>query len=281
MDDHRTDRGAFLGQLGSLIEFVHYKGDISVTNNREVNFKTLLGGGRVAQVAPAPGLRTWSVSTTGLDSSQFAAFDALAAGAYGDVHAFVTPLAQVTNVMTKAASLPGLGGKKWGAAGDATPVGPVMLPSGVRSSALRSAGGLVTIGGFSTPVLPGVPVTGSVYLARVSPGSATITVTVFNEAGSALTLRSSQVTVGPDPVRGYVSIPNVPAGAAYVQVRASGANTIAAPAITWTAAPTPWTVGRGCQSAVISDVKEDQQDADPREPWGSFSFTVTEVGANA
>lgn len=267
---------AYIGHIGALIPVVQTRGSTSLDAERQTTEHRLLSGAIRIQVAPTTNHK-WSCSVPLSHPQDHAGLKALIYAQPTNPPLFIPVDAPTSNVLTPARSQPG---EFSGWAGDGAPVDGVVVPGVGLVRGVRSAGGVVTLGGFSTPVVPGKPVTGSVYLGRVAAGSATITVTVFNAAGSALTLRSSQVTVGPEMTRGNVTIDQVPAGAAYVQVRVSGANTIACPAVTWTDKLLPWVPGLMALRVFVGGWSADLKvlDSNTREPVESISFDVTEVG---
>lgn len=271
---------AWLGPSGNLIEFAHYKGSASADLDRKVTFTETIGGGRFGQASPTTGLRTWALSATHMDPSQWAGFDLLAMGAYGDQVRFLEPLALVTNALSPLKSLPGLGGNTPGVAGDALAGGLALTEDGARVPSLLSGGGLVSLGN-NAPVVPGRKITGSFY-AR---GSAVkITFGFFDSEGAYLTGIGGLTTDAPAATLKRHSLTvTVPSGAAAAYLTVTGASVVAAPAITWTSKLMPWSRGRGCDKAVIHGISDSTVLAGhfERQQIADFDFTVTEVGDGA
>ncbi len=269
---------AWLGPVGGLIEFVHYQGAVKTKHDREVTLQTTIGGGRFALTAPATNLRSWAVSTEGIDSSQWAAFDALRSGAYGDRNYFLSPLAQVTNLITPAKSMPGMGGETAGVNGDALAGGLMFTPEGIRVPSMISGGGAAYLR-VDVPVRPGTQVTGSVYVA----GSGVQVRSWWVDAALKHVSVSSWPVVTSTELTRAANTTTVPEDAHAVYITVTGATAIAAPAVTWTDTARPWTVGRGCDNAIISDVSESEVLAGRwnNQQAADFDFTVTEVGAGA
>jgi hypothetical protein len=274
-----VSRGAFLGSLGALIEFAQYKGGISVKNDRPVTFKTTLGGSKRAFVAPQRGLREWSVSTVGMSSEQFAAFELLNAGAYGlGPFRFIDPLAQSTNVLTPRGSLPGVG-NEFAYTGNGIP-GAGTIPGFGSVPAVSAQAGSQLWFGAGTPVIPGVPVTVSSWVRGVTELQA-----VFLDAAGAVVGQVTKPVAAQSAWARVHASGEPPVGAQEVRIRLTGPSAFDAclPAVSWTKQVVPWSLGRGCRSAVVHDVSDEVVDADPGSNgrMADFGFTVTEVGDGA
>lgn len=272
-----TGRGAFLGPLGGLVEFVHYKGSSGSQEAREASFKTTLGGARKAFLEPDLGLREWSVSTAGLGPEEFAGFELLTAGAYGPPpFRWIDHIAQVTNAITPRKSLfqAGVSG------GTSGPGGMLTGADGTRHPVSLNASAGTVYFAQDTPVLPGLPVTGSVY----ATSGAKVHLHIRDAAGAILTNISTTATTAGQRL---VLTATAPAGAVSARLAVAASTnpgTVAGVAITWTDKPMPWSKGRGAEKVVIHGISDDVQDADPDSDNGrivDFSFTVTEVGDGA
>lgn len=269
---------AWLGPLGNMIEFAHYKGSASADLDRDVKFTTTIGGGRFGQTSPTTGLRTWSLSATHMDPTQWAGFDLLTMGAYGDQHRFLEPLSLVTNVISPLRSLPGLGGNLNGTAGDALAGGLLTTPDGARVPSVVSGGGAVYLR-FDAPVMPGEVFTVSVYMS--SAGTAILN---FVDAGGNYVSGAGGLTKpGTGSVVRAYKTETAPPGAAAAYLTITGASVIAAPALSWTKTLMPWARGRGCEKAVIHGISDSTVLAGrwDRQQVADFNFTVTEVGVGA
>ena len=268
---------AWLGPLGNLVEFAHYKGSASVDLDRKVVFTETIGGGRFGQASPTTGLRTWAMSATYMDPSQWAGFELLAMGAYGNQHVFLEPLALVTNVISPLKSLPGLGGSASWVSGDNSPSGLVAIEGGTRVPTVRSGGGSMYMR-FDAPVMPGKPVTVSVYALG---SSVRMNVSFIDASGTYVGSGGSvtQAMAGGSLRRLSRSIVAPPTAAA-VYISVTGASVAAAPAVTWTNTLMPWARGRGCEKAVIHGVGDSTVLAggSAGRQFANFDFTVTEVG---
>lgn len=266
---------AYIGRIGALMPVVQSRGSSSLEVERKSTQHQLLSGAFRVQVAPVTNHK-WSCSVPLAFANEHAGVKALVYSEPSAPPLFVPVDAPASNVLSAERSQPGSFGG-WG--GDGTQISGVDVPGVGVVRGVRSAGGLVTFGGFSTPVVPGKPVTASVYLGRVRSGYAAVTVTVFAADGSSVATRSTQVIVGPDINRGHVTINQVPARGAYVQVRVTGANTIACPAVTWTDHPMPWVPGLLAPTVYVGGWSSDLKVLDPTtgEPVESISFDVMEV----
>lgn len=205
-----------------------------------------------------PRLRTWQVDSTALTSEQAGALQELAEGAWGlGPFIFIPCPAHATNVLTPGQSL--LEGVANG--------GPVALPGG--STAPRSVvGGATVTLADKVPVIPGKPVTVSLYMAG---GSATVSFKTLT--GSTVGSRPL-VPTGDLMQRVTVTAPSVPATARYATITATGYTALARPQLSWTSEPVPWEVGGGVAQVVI-------QNSSPtplRGGWSNISMQIVEVG---
>lgn len=273
-------RGAFLGPLGALVEFVHYKGGLSSQDSRDVSFKRTLGGGRKAFMGPNLGLREWSVSTKGLGPEQFAQFELLAAGAYGSPPFWwVDPAAQVTNVLSPRMSMPGFGNEFAFSGGSA---GTMVIPGLGPVPAVTVPAGAILKVALATPVVAGVPLTGAVYVSGNSAGS--IRAQFLNSSGTWTHDSVSQVTFGAPARISTSSVARDGDQTLDLRITSAGAFTVALPSVTWTPNLLPWSKGRGARRTVVHGISDEVVNADATTSTGriiDFSFTVTEVGDGA
>lgn len=205
-----------------------------------------------------PRLRTWQVDSTALTSEQAGALTELAEGAWGyGPFIFIPCPAHATNVLTPAQSL--LEG--------VANAGPVALPGG--AVAPRSVvGGQTVILADKVPVIPGKPVTVSLYMAG---GSATVSFKTLT--GSTVGSRPLKPT-GDLMQRVIATAPSVPATARYATITATGYTALARPQLSWTAETVPWAAGGGAAQVVI-------QNSSPTPihgGWSTASTQIVEVG---
>lgn len=205
-----------------------------------------------------PRLRAWQIDSTVLTSEQAGALTELAEGAWGyGPFIFVPCPAHATNVLTPAQSL--LEGVANG--------GPVALPGGATAPRSVVGGQTVTLAD-KVPVIPGKPVTVSLYMAG---GSATVS--FKNLAGSTVGSRPLTPT-GNLMQRVTVTAPSVPATARYATITATGYTTLARPQLSWTSEPVPWAAGGGAAQVVI----QNSSPTPMRGGWSSESTQIVEVG---
>lgn len=205
-----------------------------------------------------PRLRTWQVDTTALTSEQAGALAELAEGAWGyGPFIFVPCSAHGSNVLTPAQSqLEGVANS-----------GPVTLPNGIVAPRSVVGGASVTLAD-KVPVIPGKPVTVSLYMAG---GSATVS--FKNLTGSAVGSRPLTPT-GDLIQRVSVTAPSVPATARYATITATGYTALARPQLSWTSEPVPWAAGGGAAQVVI----QNSSPTPMRGGWSSASTQIVEVG---
>lgn len=269
---------AWVGPLGALVEFAEYKGSLSVGPASRSSFKRTLGGTVFEQRGPR-GRRVWDVSTSA-DPAQAASFSALVDGAYGPPPwVWVDPLAAVTNLFSPEQALLSQGTYSTGTG--ITQGGAGFTADGIRyGRSVNALGANVSLHYRDLvvdrlPVLPGVPVTGSVYAS----GPAYVRMSWLSEFGSVISSVSGQAGDGVMTRRTLTATP--PAGAASVQVIVMNPTALALPSLTWTPFANPWAAGKGCTRATIDGLSEDVEVVDSgraNNQWSSFSFTVQELG---
>lgn len=266
---------AYLGTIGELTPVVQIRGQQDLTAEREFSEKKLLSGVVRVQVAPRAN-RKWSCSVPYAEIPDYALLKSRVLGELGGPPLFVPVDGPTTNVMSPQRSLPGRGG---GWAGDGV-LQPGVQVLGVGAvTGLRSAGGLITLGGFSTPVMPGRPVTGSVWVGVEGWGTVKFTVSVFTASGAQVASSTVRRTVGTTLTRVMATV-DVPNGGAYVQLRVTGANSVACAACTWTPTARPWAPGVTAPAVFISGWSSGLKmlHSSDAEPIESVSFDVMEVG---
>ncbi len=256
---------------------------LSDSLERASSTRTTLGGVRVVQEA-VRAHRTWAVTLRpGSRPQDLAPIVALAEGEWGrGPFRFVSEWAQVTNLLTPRASLLDVKGAGFGW----TEGGPVMLGDGSLAGrqVYRHGGGssiiLPRAGGQeeSVPVIPGIPVTASVYatgLAAIRLRWLDANGTLISEDGPVddeLGLNATRLSITRTP----------PAGAALAQMRVTVElnRLIARPAITWTPRLMPYYPGSGVARVRVTGLGHDVRAAwlgDGGQRAG-LSFTVEEVG---
>lgn len=266
---------AFLGPVGALVEFkCPSSEDISRADN--VSLDWTLGGVQKAQYgARAP--RAWRLSIDTATPEQVAGLAGLVAGLYGPPPwVYVGAWAQVTNLLPPPASVCAPG--SWTGSGVAG--GPVDLAGSPRPvlSVLNSSGGLLSFP--PVPVVPGVPVTGSVWAAGSSSYQVQLAFRDASGTNISVTANSVSAGVGAPLVRGSITLVP-PAAAVEVQLRLVGALRAAQPAVTWTPDMGAWMVGEGAPKVIARGLSQAVQLAVRDQAFmrrAGVSFTLEEVG---
>ncbi len=268
---------AWIGPVGGLVEVLQYKGSLSVATARPTKAQTTLGGRVKVQRGPRS-RRVWDASVDGVSPAEAAGLLSLDAGSTPP-WVWVDPYAQVTNLLSPEQSV--LAAGTWSGTG-VLEGGSAVAPDGVRAqrTVLHATGGSM---GFalrdgaidSPPVLPGMPITYSLYVR----GTGSLFISYRDWSGAILTEPGVSYSNATFARSSFQSTP--PAGAASAHVRVTGALQAGNPALTWTPDVAEWAVGHGCNRAVVEGLSEAIQrasatDADGR--WSSLSFTVREVG---
>jgi hypothetical protein len=252
--------------------------------------RTTLGGAVKAQLGKRTA-REIKVDHEMVDPAGIANLAALVAGEYGGgPFWWVDPWAQVTNLLTPAASVLEVGTWRAEDAAKAVSAASVLLADGGRAgrsivvgvpSELLTLPRRPTASGWpaadNIPVLPGKPVTASVY---ASGTAVDVRMQWLDAAGTSLGSQTAR-TAAPGAIARRCSVTGVPPeGAASCYVAVTGANVIARPAVTWTARVMPWHVGQGMPRVVVAAIDEDPALASiaPGRQWAASSYTVTEVG---
>lgn len=269
---------AWIGPLGSLVQIARYKGSLGVDSGSRSTFRRTLGGNMFEQRGPRA-RRTWSVDcpASPVEASQF---EALVDGFYGPPPwAWVDPSSQLTNLFSPEQALLDAGTYSTG-------TGITQGGAGTTADGIRFGRSLNVSGGAEVslhrrasqterlPVLPGVPVTASVYAS----GSASIRIDWTSSTGVFISNTTGATTTGSYTRRTHTATP--PADAAGAQVVVVGATGLTLPAFTWTTSVQPWAKGRGATKVTVDGVSESVQVVSSSSDGNlsSFSFTVRELG---
>lgn len=183
-------------------------------------------------------LRTWKVDTNMLTSGEVGGLAELLDGGFGyEPLVFVPCPVHDSNVLTPAQSM--LSGVANGG-GMETPAGfsPVSVVGGARTTIADRV-----------PIVPGMPVSASIY---ATGASVSLIVTFKTATGGVVASRSvsgSYTSAG----RVVVSVESVPVTARYITVEVSGFTAAARPAVSWTVEPTPWVSGGGSSSVIVQN----------------------------
>lgn len=278
---------AYIGPIGGLVP-LKCPSSLNLDVTRAQSLATTTGGRRVAFQAPRSH-RSWSVDTSAATPSEVTAVQALEAGVYGPPpwH-WVDPWAQVTNMLTPASSAFATG-TFWGGGGPYVSDAPVTLEPGVvvrRSIIVPTPSSLVAVTGApgstyaSVPVVPGLPVTVSLY-GTIAASRAYMSATFLDAAGATISTHQATATAGIGGTQRFVRTITAPPGAATVRVTALNLSRIAAPQITWTPQATPWALGQGASAVIVDGVSATALRAvrnTPAQQLGANSFQVVEVG---
>lgn len=220
---------------------------------------------RWAFMAHTGGRRSWAAEVKGTQEDT-AYLSVLAQSSRTAPLIFVSDEAAATNVLTPTQSL--LEGVANG--------GPFSVHDGPSSLSSVTGGGRAVVAD-TVPVVPGLPVTVSIY---VQGSGASLSMQFYDSQGAAVGTQATKTSQSDAVQRLAVSISTVPLKAAFITVRVSGASQAALPAVSWTAGPVPWDVGMGCTSAVIGEVTTTYEGLHHADGslWRSTSVTIEEVG---
>ena len=268
-------RGQYwLGHPGALLPIRAKVGKLARKSEQTITFKESASGRRRAYMAPVTTQREWSVEIPYVLPEEVAALHELLAATYPP-YVWVEPWATVTNLLTPVAST------IRAATPDVAQAGRWPMAGGgyAAVSAVNPTRATLVLG--TAPVLPGLPVAGTVWVATATSASASLT--WLDSAGAAIgsALVSATATGMLTLARLFVTgMP--PANAARCQLAVTGAEVLARAAVTWTAIPMPWAVGGGVAQVVVYGLNDDIQEASPDDldmRRSTVSFTVTEVGS--
>lgn len=264
----------YLGSLGRMIG-IKCPASQNVQSEERHSFSTTLEGRRKAQVKQV-GRRTWSLQTSDATTpAEHSLLSQFADGAWGPgPFAFVPADAPATNLLTPGAAScdPALITSSFTSNGGPAEVEPGLW---VGRSYLNSSTSLNMVFPARTPILQGVPVTGSAYVRGLDMkvyisfwDAADQFISSASSSGSGSASSWSRLSVTRTP----------PVNAVRVAVYTNGAGRGAAPAVTWSESAFPWSDGQGCDKAVVSSMSRDQVLAVPGSTYSNVSFTVSEVG---
>lgn len=262
-------RADWIGPLGGLVPI---EGSSTVDTSRDspITIVTSVEGVKRGIRAFRPTLRTWQMSEPRMEAASLAVLDAFADGLYGlGPWVFVPGTAVVSSVLTPAQSA------LRNVSAEFTPAGPVVvdgvhLPVSLSVSIPSGWRGLVDV-----PVVPGQPVTASVWVQSAT--GAPIISTGWIIGGSIPATES--VTGGAGGAWQRLSWSGVaPAGASQLRLGVrSSVTAVAGPQVTWTPAPVPYASGAAAAQVIVHP-----PGAKAWGTWGSFrsdaSYVVEEVG---
>lgn len=266
----------YIGPVGGL-RSIHGLSASEVTIPTRYVTRRKLSGRVQAQRAPRP-RREWSASISSAYPEHVAYVQMLESSAHGLAPlAWYDEMAQVTNILTPAASLLESGTWSGGPLG-----GSGITPDGVpyTRSVVTGGGVTVTMGG-RVPVPYGSPVVVSAYLTGLANTSGRLTVTEYDPEGVAVGSRFVSIPAEATEQRFHIAL-TASQRTATIEVTARNILMVTLPAITLTADPMPWATGRGCTSAIVQMPRESVAAAlrspVPGGRRAGYSFTITELG---
>lgn len=272
---------SYLGPLGGLVPLTAQAAPIAglgSSSARPMSYRTTLGGVRKAQAGQRTH-RRWSVDLgQGTAPEAAATLSAFVAGEFGTgPWWWVDPWAMVTNLASpRGAALE---------VGDLT--GATLTVGTVHLGGAAYAGRHLQLGGATVdlphvrgnpepvPVLPGRPVTVSAWV-----DGGTVAALFRNAAGGVVATSPGRAADGTGWQR-VADTAVAPPSAASVQVRVSGANRTARPAITWTPHLLGYFGGQGAPAVVVdggSGLDVGFAAPEPDGQFAAFKFTIEEVG---
>ena len=271
---------AYLGHPGSLIR-VHDPADQSKDTSRPARYLSTIGGATFAQVGPRT-KRSWDVRLPRISSpAEVATWQAFVEGEFGyGPWWFVPELAATTNVMSPRGSLLETSVDQAGASSNG---GPLTLPDSSRAgrSWLVEDDRTVFLPWVSgleyVPVVPGLPVTGSVFVS--GPAGTSLQMRFYSDEGPATRTVSAPSSGGGVQRLSVSTVAQEGEASVLLLVRNSSSSFhVARPAITWTDGVRPWSVGAGAPKVHVASYSEDVTLAVPSREMVGVSLTVQEVG---
>lgn len=260
----------YLGPLGGLVP-IPTASEISVARESRYRISTTVENLTRAQIRSAPQPRKWEVSHLLVTPGQFDVLEAFALGLYGHGPFFyVGADARALSVLTPAQSALRNVGPEF------APAGPVMLsgrsyPVSLTASIPSSWRGLV-----DAPVVPGVPVTASIWVQSAT-GAPIISVGWVVGGNIPETLSVTGSSGGMWQRLTWTGTP--PAGAAQLRLGVrSSVTAVAGPQVTWTPGPVPYAMGRGADSVIVESTAMTPTILVPGASYASASYTIREVG---
>lgn len=265
--------GFLFGAPGALIALPDAQGTLSVTDGPAVTISRLLGGGQYATITPAS-RREWRVSIpamTALEASRLQVLLRAVPAPYAWLSVWAMRVNALTPDQTLFTTYPE----------GAIPGPLVECVDGVLAPSV-SLGGAVTTLTYADDVVctPATTVTASVHARPFAGAAPRLYLRFLNAAGGIVDNSARSTTVsGSGPLQRISHTATAPAGTVSVQLRVDDAAIVAAPALTFTSALTPWGVGDGCARSVVSGYTSEPSSASAwDESLSDISFTVTEVG---
>lgn len=276
---------SWIGQPGAMIRL---SCPTSITRTGGYAYLTAdtVDGGRRAQRVST--LREWAIDISTAAPQEHAVIEQISAGATDAASAvWVAPDAPGANLLTPADAILRIAPRTeygWATGGGRTlPDGTWV--GGVLAASSGAATGPALMGSTIAPVVPGVPVTGSAWVANAD---SYVRLSLRDVTNTEVVAARSNGAAGTGVQRLGVTIPAsaIPSSVvgAWLTVE-GGARFAAGPAVTWTDKVYPWAAGRGCAAAVVSASGEFETVlavvGNPN--WGRYdsakSIVVTEVSA--
>lgn len=264
----------WLGTVGQM-QPIYSTPSMSITAPVERNYTVTLGGRRFVRQAPR-GHREWSMNGNAATADALATVQMFVAGEWGvGPWWWLSPWAVGTNMLTPGGSLLQYADLFAGAA----LAGPTQVEGGMwlPTSAIASGGTSGAIARSETsnavPCPPNVPVTGSIFASQ----GQSLRLVFFNTTGSSVGSSESSVAPAGPELRRVTTTRNAPPSTASVRMDVEGAGRVAGAAISLTSSPVPWTIGDGCEQAIVESETRDV-DVITNQPWANQSYTIKEVG---
>lgn len=258
----------FLGPLGGLVR-VPCVSDLQVSRDPRYRVSLSVEGVARAQMLPRPLPRTWVLSADLEDPGALDIVEAFALGVYGrGPFTWVPDDAVALSVLTPAQSALRNLGTEFAAAGPVTVQG-VSLPVSASVSIPSSWKGLVDV-----PVVPGAPVTASVWVQSAT--GAPIISTGFVVGGGIPATESVTGSLGGTWQRLTWS-GVAPAGASQLRLGVrSSVTAVAGPQVTYTTGPVPYAMGRAASSVIVESAESTPIYLPG--PYSSGQWIIREVG---
>ncbi|WP_191564968.1 hypothetical protein [Janibacter melonis] len=256
-------RGCYwIGYPGNLYPVGDNVGEVGLEHDDEPKITRILGGGISARVNRTRANRTWAVTIPDAEVDDVTNLQALLALGIPSGYAWVTPFAQVTNVLTPEQSMLRSSSPALALSG-AWPIadtGGQKFAIATRLNPSAAFGNIAPVTVGPCPIPPwwaGRKVTVSSYLATARPQGAYVVLQWLNAAGAPMgTPVQGNAVTGMDGVRRSVATGTPPPGAASCRWTNNYAEVIAQPAGTWTDSPTTWGVGGGAQRVLVHGLRE-------------------------
>ena len=264
----------YIGQLGGLVPV---RASSSLTVARESRYQEFLTveGVRRVFMASRPQPRSWDVDFPYLDFAAADTMEAFALGLFGTgPFVWVPSDAQIGSVLTPAQSALRSLGAEFAQAGPVT-VDGVSLPVSASVSIPSGWRGLVDV-----PVVPGMPVTASVWVQSAT-GAPIITTGWVVGGGIPETQSVTGSSGGMWQRLSWTGV--APAGASQLRLGVrSSVTAVAGPQVTWTRNAMPYAAGRSSTSVVVESVGITpsliSRTAHGRELLADVKMRVLEVG---